>query len=70
MSYELHTDRPPGKNLRRIFRKEAELQRDTTELAKRFFAQRPHKFGLLLKAWVEDWQHANSSSVAEALIAT
>jgi CHAD domain-containing protein len=49
---------------------QAELQRDTAELAERFFAERPRKFGSLVDAWFEDWQHANSCSVAEALIAT
>lgn len=44
-----------------------ELQRDTAELAERFFAQRPREFGSLISAWFEDWQHANSSSIAEAL---
>jgi CHAD domain-containing protein len=49
---------------------QAELQRDTAELGERFFAERPREFGSLVDAWFEDWQHANSSSVAEALIAT
>ena len=46
-----------------------ELQRDTAELGERFFADRPREFGALVDAWFEDWQHANSSSVAEALSA-
>ena len=49
---------------------QAELQRDTAELGERFFAERPREFASLVDAWFEDWQHANSSSVAEALIAT
>jgi CHAD domain-containing protein len=49
---------------------QAELQRDTAELGERFFAERPREFGSLVDAWFEDWQHANSSSVAEALVAT
>lgn len=49
---------------------QAELQRATAELGERFFAERPREFGSLVDAWFEDWQHANSSSVAEALSAT
>lgn len=47
-----------------------ELQRDTAELGERFFAERPRDFGALVNGWFVDWQHANSSSVAQALIAT
>jgi CHAD domain-containing protein len=46
-----------------------ELQRDTAELGERFFAERPREFGALVDGWFKDWQHANSSSVAEALSA-
>jgi hypothetical protein len=49
---------------------QAELQRDTEELAESFFAERPREFGSLIDAWFYDWQHANSNSVAVALIAT
>jgi CHAD domain-containing protein len=49
---------------------QAELQRDTEELAETFFAERPRQFSSLIDAWFYDWQHANSKSVAEALVAT
>jgi CHAD domain-containing protein len=49
---------------------EAELQRDGMEIAERFFAERKSGFGCLIREWFDDWQHAKSGSVAEALIAT
>jgi CHAD domain-containing protein len=44
-----------------------ELRHDTAELGERFFAERPRQFGALVDEWFRDWQHSNSSSVAEAL---
>lgn len=49
---------------------EAELQRDGMEMAERFFAERKSGFGCLIHEWFDDWHHAKSGSVAEALIAT
>ena len=48
---------------------EAELQRDGMEMAERFFAERKSKFGAHVDEWIDDWHHAKSDSVAEALIA-
>jgi CHAD domain-containing protein len=49
---------------------ETELQRDGMEMAERFFAERKSGFGCLIHEWFDDWDHAKSGSVAEALIAT
>jgi CHAD domain-containing protein len=48
---------------------EAELQRDGIEIAERFFAERPSKFGVHLNEWFKDWHHTRTPSVAEPLIA-
>jgi CHAD domain-containing protein len=48
---------------------EAELQRDGMEMAERFFAERKSEFGCLILEWFEDWHHAKTGSVAEALVA-
>ena len=47
---------------------QAELERDGLEIAERFFAERPRDFARLIKEWFEDQEHANSTSVTEALI--
>lgn len=48
---------------------EAHLRRDGIEIAERFFAERPSKFGVHLAEWFNDWHDTRTPSVGEALIA-
>ena len=66
---EEHWGKQDDELLAVIENSEAELQRDGMEMAKRFFAERKSKFGAHVDEWIDDWHHAGSGSVAEALIA-
>ena len=47
----------------------ADLQRDGIEMAERFFAEHPSRFGVHLNEWFKDSHRTRTSSVGEALIA-
>jgi CHAD domain-containing protein len=66
---ESHWGKQDDELLGLIENSEAELQRDGIEIAERFFAQRPSKFGVQLDEWFKDRQHTRTPSAAEALIA-
>ena len=66
---EEHWGKQDNELLAVIENSEVELQRDGIEMAERFFAERKSKFGAHIDEWIDDWHHAKSESVSEALIA-
>jgi CHAD domain-containing protein len=47
---------------------EGDLQRGATELAERFFAERPRDFGARIASWLNDWIKASAPSLAGKLV--
>ncbi len=47
---------------------ETDLQRGATDLAERFFAERPHDFGKRIAGWLDNWEKSSSKSLAGELV--
>jgi CHAD domain-containing protein len=47
---------------------QSELQRGATELAERFYTERPPDFGARIASWLDDWIANKSPSLADALV--
>lgn len=66
---ESHWRKQDDELLDLIENSKADLQRDGIEMAERFFAERPSRFGVHLDEWFKDSHHTRTPSVGEALIA-
>jgi CHAD domain-containing protein len=65
---ERHWGKQDDELLAVIESSEMALRRDGIELAGRFFAERPRKFGWCIDEWFEDRRHVNENQFAESLV--